>query len=86
MKKFFKIMAHIHVSDWRLSVISGVLFSAAVLALGAGIALAVVYAFTGFDAKSAVIAAVLIFTGVICFLAWRKLVWDKFAHTLTDLS
>jgi len=86
MKKFFKIMAHIHVSDWRLSVISGVLFSAAIFTFGAGLVLAVVYAFTGFDAKSAVITAVLFFAGVICFLAWRKLVWDKFAHTLTDLS
>ena len=86
MKKFIKVMVDIHASDWKISVMSGALFSAFILTILAGIALAAVLAFTGYDAENATISALLILTGIICFWAWKKYVWDNFVHHLTDLS
>jgi len=86
MKKKIKKIVDIHASDSHLSLLSGVLLLATVLALSAGIALVVMYVISEFHSAIIAIGVALILTGAICFVAWKRKVWNTFVHHLTDLS
>lgn len=86
MKKFFKIMVEIHVSDWRVSLLSGALVSTSVLTIGAAAVIVALYALSGGDTANMVVAALLLLAGIACGVIWKRLVWDAFVHNLAELS
>jgi len=86
MKKKIEKIVHIHASDWRLSLLSGVLLFATVLAVGGGIALVVMYAISETHSAIVAVAVALILTGAICFMAWKRKVWNTFVHHMSELS
>jgi len=86
MKKKIKKIVDIHASDSHLSLLSGLLLLATALAIGSGISLVVMYIISEFHSAIMAIGVALILTGAICFVAWKRKVWDIFVHHLTDLS
>jgi len=86
MKKKIGKVVDIHTTDWKLGLQSGLLLFTTVLAVGGGIALVVMYTISEFHSAIMAVAVALILTGAICFAAWKRKVWDTFAHHLSDLS
>ena len=86
MKKKIGKVVDIHTTEWKLGLLSGLLLFATVFAVGGGIALVVAYTISEFHSAVAAIAVAMILTGVICFVTWKRKVWDTFAHHLSDLS
>ena len=86
MKTVAKKLFHIHVSDWRLGLVSLLLLSFFAVAMGAGIGLALLGDTSVFGSVGLLGGGALILLGAICFFIWKRTVWDKFAHHLIDLS
>jgi len=86
MKKILKIMIEIHVSDWRMSLLSGALFSTSIVTIGAALVIVALYALSENDVANIVIAALLLLAGIACSVIWKRLIWDAFVHNLADLS
>jgi len=86
MKKKIRKAVDIHTNDWKRALLSGLLLFTTVLAVGGGITLVVMYTISEFHSAVAAIAVALILTGAICFVTWKRKVWDTFAHHLSDLS
>jgi hypothetical protein len=86
MRNKIKKIVDIHAADRQLRLLSGLLLLATVLAIGSGISLIVMYIISEFHSVIMAIGVALILTGAICFVAWKRKVWNTFVHHLTELS
>ena len=79
-------LTHHGLPDWLWNFICFGLLLVSTVTIGGGTLLCVLSLVFGYDTKMALFGAVSIVIGLGAIWIWKKLVWDPFAHKLTDLS